>query len=126
MPRALVLAALAALVPAASLAQLIGLRTIPVASGDQFLVLPSQRRGMGDVSIAVADALGDPFTNAAKGARVTGARIFGSPTYYTIAGGNGEARTLPVGALFGAGRWFGGVSLALQQLQAGTSETLVG
>ena len=53
----------------ASFAQLISIKTVPVASGDQFLIFPSQKLGMGNVSIAVDDHLLDPFHNPAKGIR---------------------------------------------------------
>ena len=46
--------------PGRSEAQVIPLKTVPVATGDQFLLLPSQRLGMGGVSIALDDALLDP------------------------------------------------------------------
>jgi len=56
--------------------------------------------------------------NPAKGARVRGYRLFGSPTFYSISDNNGAARTLPLGALIGSEKWFGGVSVAVQQLGA--------
>ena len=48
-------------------AQLISIKTVPIAQGDQFDIFPSQNAGMGGVSIAVADTLLDPFANPAKG-----------------------------------------------------------
>ncbi|MFQ5677267.1 MAG: hypothetical protein ACE5G1_15345 [bacterium] len=104
--------------PASSRAQYISLKSIPVASGDQFMIYPSQNLGMGGVSIALNDPLLDPFVNPAKGVRVTGVRLLGSPTFYNISDNNGVARTLPLGALFGAEKWFGGFSVAVQQLGA--------
>ncbi|MBW3630567.1 MAG: hypothetical protein KY464_14885 [Gemmatimonadetes bacterium] len=113
-----VLLALSAL-PHAAAAQLIPVRTVPVAAGDQFLISPSQNLGMGSVSIALADTLLDPFVNPAKGVRLERTLLFGAPAVYTISNGNGGAQTLPVGGLFAGRRWFGGASAALQQVQAG-------
>ncbi|MDP9352853.1 MAG: hypothetical protein M3P51_15125, partial [Chloroflexota bacterium] len=108
----LLLAALAA--PAES--QLISLKTVPIASGEQFLLAPARSLGMGGVSIAVQDTLGDPFVNPAKGSRVEGIALFGSPAVYSISG-NGGGRTVPAGVLAGGGRWFGGGLLAFQQIE---------
>lgn len=112
------LAAGVAALPAASPAQLIQLKTVPVAAGDQFLVFPSRNLALGGVSIALDDPLLDPFVNPAKAARVEGSLLFGSPTFYAISDENGAGRTLPVGALLAGRDWFGGASLALQQLEA--------
>jgi hypothetical protein len=105
--------------PGTAGAQLIELKTVPVAAGDQFLLLPSEKLGMGGVRMAIRDTLLDPFVNPAAGVRLAGSQVFAAPTFYGISQNAGNARTLPVGALFGSGRWFGGVSAALQQLQNG-------
>lgn len=105
--------------PAAAGAQLISLKTIPVAAGDQFLLFPYAKMGMGGTVIAVEDTLHDPFVNPAAASRLTGAQLFAAPTFYSISNQAGNARTLPVGALFRSSGWFGGVSAALQQLEAG-------
>lgn len=89
-----------------------------MAAGDQFLLFPSENLGMGGVSIALEDRFLDPFVNPAKGARLQGAHLFASPAFSGVSGDNGAARTLPLGALFGGPSWFGGVALALQQLEA--------
>ncbi|HEV2146085.1 MAG TPA: hypothetical protein VGR37_01570 [Longimicrobiaceae bacterium] len=109
----LVLAAL----PAAASAQLISLKTVPIATGDQFLVFPARNLGMGGLSIALDDTLNDPFSNPARGSLVRGTPFFGSPTLYNVSGDNGSGRTLPAGALFGSSRWFGGALLAFQQIE---------
>jgi hypothetical protein len=98
-------------------AQLIPVKSVPVAAGDQFLLFPSQNLAMGGVGLAVADTLGDPFTNPATGARVTESVFFGSPVFYGISHRNGSGRTLPMGALFTTEDWFGGGSLSLQELK---------
>jgi hypothetical protein len=71
---------------------------------------------MGGISIAVADSALDPFTNPAMGARLGGTRFFGSPSAYSVSSNAGGGRTLPVGALTRAGAWYGGVWLALQEV----------
>ena len=97
-------------------AQLISIRTVPVSQAHQFEIFPSRTIGMGGVSIAVADSLLDPFVNPAHGARVGATRFFGSPTTYSVSSGAGGGRTLPVGALSRSHSWYGGVWLALQEV----------
>jgi hypothetical protein len=99
-------------------AQLINLRTVPVAAGDQFLIFPSDNLGLGGIGIALDDPWLDPFVNPAKGARVTTPQVFVAPTFYSIGQNAGSAATLSAGTLFG-GRVFGGALLALQQLKSG-------
>lgn len=113
-PLALVLV-LALRGPAAG--QIVPVKTVPLATGDQFLVHPSERLGMGGVSLALDDRTADPFTNPAKAMRLEGGRLLGSPVYYSVSEGNGSGRTLPVTILLGDGTWAGGVSLALQEIQ---------
>lgn len=116
---------LAALVVAASdslQAQAIPIKTVPVATGDQFLVNPSARPGMGGTHLAVDDTLADPFRNPALGSRLRESVFFGAPVFYGISGGNGSGRTLPLGALLQSGSWYGVASLALQQLSAARDE----
>src|SRR5207237_1308007 len=76
-------------------AQLISIKTVPIAQGDQFEIFPSNNFGMGSVSIALPDTLLDPFLNPAKGARLGAARFFGAPTAYGISQGAGGGRALP-------------------------------
>ncbi|MCH8285792.1 hypothetical protein IIB79_04600 [candidate division KSB1 bacterium] len=103
--------------PMTALAQLISLKTVPIATGNQFRIFPSQNLGMGGVSIAVNDPLLDPFVNPAKGSRIKETVVFISPIYYNISN-NLSARTLPLGALFSSENVFGGFSLAIQQLDS--------
>jgi hypothetical protein len=98
--------------------QYIALKTVPVASGDQFVLFPSTQLSMGGVHLALDDALYDPFLNPAKGARVREAQLFATPTYYSITRNAGSAGAVSVGGLFG-GRVFGGGMVALQQLTRG-------
>lgn len=108
---------LAISLPATISAQIISLKTVPVATGDQFLIFPSQNLGMGGVSIALDDPWLDPFVNPAKGMRTSGAMLFSSPTIYNISDDNGSARTVPFGTLFGLRNWFGALSVSIQQLK---------
>src|SRR2546430_2140125 len=99
-PRPLVLFALVFAVVAPAPAQLISMKTVPIAQGDQFDLFPSDNFGMGGVTIALADTLLDPFVNPAKGARVGSARFFGAPTLYGLSRDAGGGRTLPTRAPF--------------------------
>ena len=105
--------------PAAT--QIITIRTVPIAQGDQFQIFPSHNLGMGSVSIALADPLQDPFVNPATGARVAGSRFFSAPTVYSLSGNAGGGRSLPLAALARAGSWYGGLALALQQVEPSRS-----
>jgi hypothetical protein len=100
-------------------AQLIPLRTVPVASGDQFVVLPSSTPGMGGVTLAVDDPVGDGWTNPAKGLLIDETVFLGTPTFYGISSGGGGGRSFPIAGLLAGSRVYGGVSLALQQIENG-------
>ncbi|MGQ0538992.1 MAG: hypothetical protein ACT4R6_08620 [Gemmatimonadaceae bacterium] len=100
-------------------AQLVLPKTIPVAQGDQFLVFPADKQGMGGVSIAVADTMLDGFVNPAKLSRVRVGRFYGAPAFYNVSGNAGSGRTLPLGSLGTAGEWSGALTFALQQLDSG-------
>lgn len=96
----------------------ITIRTVPVASGDQFLTAPSATLGMGGVRFAMDDSIADAWSNPAKGVFVTEPALLGAPAYYGIyaTGDGGGGKTLPLTALMRDGAWFGGVSVALQQV----------
>ncbi len=97
-------------------AQLIPIRTVPIAQADQFDFFPSNNAAMGGVSIALADSLSDPFNNPAKGSRLSGGYFHGSPMLYSVSGDGGAGRTLPLAALSKRGSWFTALSLALQEV----------
>ncbi len=97
-------------------AQLISIRTVPISQSHQFDLFPSLRMGMGGVTLAVDDSLHDPFSNPAKGVRLGASSFFGSPGVYSVSQGAGAGRTLPLGAWVRSGNWFGGASLAVQQM----------
>ena len=99
-------------------AQLIPIKTLPIAQSNQFNFFPSANEAMGGVTLAVSDSLLDPFINPAKGARLrSGAmQFFGSPTFYSISRAGGGGQTLPVGGLMSTGNLFGGAVFAMQEL----------
>jgi len=98
-------------------AQIIPIRTVPLAQGDQFLLFPSSNLGMGGVSIALSDSLFDPFRNPALGVRVDAAHLFVAPTAYSSSRETGGGRTLPIALIARAGAWFGGFAGAVQQIE---------
>ena len=106
------------LATAPATAQLIPIKTLPIATGDQFNFFPSANQPMGGVGVALADSLLDPFVNPAKASRLrSGAmQFFGSPTFYSISRASGGGQTIPVGALGSRGDLFGGAVVAMQEL----------
>src|SRR5688572_22875759 len=84
------------LLPCGALAQSIPLRTVPVATGDQFLVHPSRNLGLGGVSIALDDPWLDPFLNPALGGLIAEPTFLAAPTFYGVEGDNGAGRTIPL------------------------------
>ncbi len=105
------------LLPTPISAQLISLKTVPIATEDQFLIFPSAHLGMGGVSVALDDPYLDPFINPAKGSRVREARLFATPSFYDVSGDAGLGRALPAGILLSGREWFGGALLSLQQIE---------
>jgi hypothetical protein len=97
-------------------AQLISIRTLPVSQAHQFEIFPSRTIGMAGVSIAVRDELLDPFSNPATGSRTDVTRFFALPSSYSVSSDAGGGRTLPVGGLSKHQSWYGGLWLALQEI----------
>ena len=118
-----ILCAMALCVSQTASAQLINLKTAPVATGDQFMVTPSVNIGMGNLSIALDDTLADPFVNPAKTNRIDGIYAYMMPLFYHITHGNGAAKTLSVGGLTGGKQWFGGLGIAVQDMKPGNSNS---
>ena len=114
---ALELATLSGLLVVPLPAQLVPIRTVPVASGDQFLVIPSTTLAMGGVTLAVDDSLADPWVNPAKGVFIDDPAFLAVPTVYRIGNDGGGAQTFPVAGFFKGSAWFGGASLALQHIE---------
>jgi hypothetical protein len=107
--------------------QVIQIKTLPIADGDQWRIFPSAASALGDVSIALADSLLDPFTNPAKGSRVASGRgaFFSSPTFYSLSDHAGGGRTLPIGGLARWGSSFGGFMFALQEIDSASGASQV-
>jgi len=97
-------------------AQLISIKSVPVATGDQFMIFPNRFNGMAGVSIALPDPLADPFGNPVRGQFLKENVLTASPVYYRIADGNGSARTIPLSLQLNREHWFGGVHLTAQDL----------
>jgi len=104
------------LTPIMGFSQLISIKTVPIAEGYQFQLFPSKNLGMGGLSIAVDDIWLDPFKNPARGSYLQGTLLFSTPFFYNVTSPGGSAVSLPVTILNHSEDWFGGVSLALQQL----------
>jgi hypothetical protein len=113
---ALVLAAVAPAALSAARAQVIAVKTAPIADGGQFAFLPSANLGMGGLSIALPDSALDPFINPAKGARLKGTRVFGTPTFFSVTRKAGGGLTLPLGMSVSGGAWFTEFMVAMQEL----------
>jgi hypothetical protein len=101
-------------------AQLISVKTVPLATGEQFHVFPSQNFGMADVSIAVDDPLLDPFVNPAKGAIHNGSHLIFAPVSYKISCNESSSKTLPLTVMLNKDSWFFTSSLSMQQLNLET------
>ena len=118
---AVVLASLLAMQATPLAAQLIQIKTLPIADGDQWRFFPSANVGLGGVSIALRDSLLDPFDNPAKGARLSERSkgvFFGSPTVYSVSQNAGGGRTFPIGGIVRSGSTFGGLAVAIQEIDA--------
>lgn len=103
-------------------AQTIPIRTVPVASGDQFLFFPSETLAMGGLSVAMDDSLAAGWTNPAKGRLVSRTTFMGAPSFYSVTNDGGSGRTFPVGGVFTGDEFFGGVVLAAQQIESTHSD----
>ncbi len=99
-------------------AQLIRIRTVPVATGDQFLTTPSANFGMAGLTYAVDDSIADGWSNPAKGALLPESSLLSAPAYYGISDGGGGGLTFPLTGLIRGENWFGGVTAAMQDIDA--------
>src|SRR5947207_15603685 len=109
---------------AAAHGQLITPKTVPIHQDDQFAIFPTARAGMAGVSIALDDALADPFANPAKATNVRVGRVFTAPFSHGISAGHGGGNTLPVGGVASAGPWAIAGVVALQTLNHGPTSGL--
>ena len=118
-------AACSVLLSGTAAAQLIAIKTVPVAEGDQFGFFPASNLGMAGVSIALDDTLRDPFSNPARGARLRGTHFFGSPSFYSVSNKAGSGQTLPLGGFVQRGSSYAGAVLALQEITDARREQVV-
>lgn len=110
-----------ATVTASAFSQLIPLKTVPLATGQQFLFHPAENGTIGGVTIALEDSLADPYHNPATGVNMSGMRVFTSPLYYGIGLARGRnvgssGMTFPLGMSFRTGNFFGGMTWARQSI----------
>jgi hypothetical protein len=84
--------------------------------GHQFDVLPSDRSGMANVSIALDDTLLDPFANPAKAARVRFGQLSVAPFFHSMSDSRGGGKTLPISGSGSFGNWGVAGLVALQSL----------
>jgi hypothetical protein len=110
-------------------AQGIHIRTVPIIAANQFEFYLSLARGMGNLSIAFDDPLGDPFVNPAKASRIRGVTIFSSPTQNNwsnengrlVMGSSGSSKylgtsmnSIPFGGFFQMGKMYAAGMVAYQ------------
>jgi hypothetical protein len=104
------------LLPVGLTAQNITLKTVPIPTGEQFLLFPSLRLGMGGVFIALDDPVAAPFINPARRLAEGRARVYATPSAYGETNGSVGGRSLPISSLFAGERFHGGFAVALQQV----------
>jgi len=122
-------------------AQGIHIRTVPVIAANQSEFYLSLARGMGNLSIAFDDPLGDPFINPAKASRIRGATIFSSPTRNSWSNENGRfvitpsgsskylgtsMNSIPFGGFFQMGKTYAGGLVAYQGYSSKRSTPVAG
>lgn len=95
-------------------AQLIAVKTIPVAESEQFAFFPSA--GRNTMSMVLVDSLLDPFGNPAKGTYLQRSQYFGAPSFFSVTGNAGGGATFPMGGFWKRGSSFAGLAIALQQI----------
>lgn len=100
--------------PVTAGAQLIPVKTIPLAETEQFAFFPTAGRSA--MSMALVDSLLDPFTNPAKGSLIPRSQYFGAPSFFSVTGNAGGGTTFPMGGMWKRGSMFAGLSLAFQQI----------
>jgi hypothetical protein len=106
-------------------AQIIAVKTQPIADGEQFSFFPSANLGMGGVSIAIRDSIHDLFVNPAKGgAGATSGRIrrsyfFGAPSFFSVSSRAGSGSTFPAGVVARSGSSFAAAAVAIQTVTDG-------
>ena len=105
------------LLPLLGFSQLIGIKSVPLATGDQFNMYPANNYGMAGLTIAIDDSLNDAYHNPAKGTFIQGRNLFTLPYFYSITNDLGSAQNFPLGFNYGSDEWFFGGAFSLQQLK---------
>ncbi len=106
-------------------AQVIAVKTLPIADGEQFSFFPSANLGMGGVSIAIRDRIHDLFVNPAKGGadgaagRLGRSYFFGAPTFFSVSPRAGGGSTFPAGVVARSGSSFAAAAVAIQTVKDG-------
>lgn len=96
-------------------AQLIPVKTIPVAETEQFSFFPTA--GRTGLSLTLADTLSDPFRNPARASRYARSQYFGAPSFFTVSNGAGGGTTFPMGMFVRRGGSFAGFAAAFQEIE---------
>ena len=96
--------------------QLISVKSVPLATGSQFDIYPSESFGMGGISIAFDDTYKDPFCNPVCGRKIQKSTVFCLPTFYTDSEQENFNKSLPVALLYRHAEWFSGFCLSLQEI----------
>lgn len=99
-------------------AQFIGIKTLPLASGEQFNLFPSQNESFGGMNIAMTDAWAEAFSNPAKG---FSAGLFFLPAVSTISNNLGGTATVPVAWHFNNKNFLGSVMFSWQRLKGASA-----
>ncbi|HED10367.1 MAG TPA: hypothetical protein ENJ10_06740 [Caldithrix abyssi] len=100
-------------------AQFIGIKTLPLASGEQFNLFPSQNESFGGMNIAMTDAWAEAFSNPAKGFKPG---LFLLPSVSAISNSLGGTETVPVAWHFNDKEILGSVMFSWQRLNGAKVE----
>ena len=105
-------------------AQIISVKTIPIAESEQFAFLPAS--GRTTMSMVLVDSLRDPFDNPAKGSLLGRSQYFGAPSFFSVTGDAGGGTTFPMGGLWKRGSSFAGLAVAFQQIDRPNPDAFFG
>ena len=105
-------------------AQLIPVKTLPIAETEQFSFFPTA--GRVGISMTLADTLLDPFRNPASGGRIARSQYFGAPSFFTVSENAGGGTTFPMGAFARRGSTFVGLAAAFQEIENTSQQQFLG
>jgi hypothetical protein len=98
------------------MSQLIPIQSVPLATGNQFLIYPAKYFGMAGVSIALTDPYEAAFINPVSGRFIQGTTVFCLPTFYKSTDLAYFNKSFPIAILHKHSTWFSGLTLSLQEL----------